>query len=331
MITKSYEIKWQDNLPSNFTKYFGNKNFAVLDIETTGLSKKKNAIILIGLVVVKDNKATLYQYFAEKLYDEKAVVESTVKLLEDLDFIITFNGKSFDLPFIKEKTNKYNIPFADIYNLDIYQILKTFSDLGTMLPDLKQKTVEKFMGFGSSRLDEISGGESVMLYNEYLVTGDKKLEEFILLHNSDDIEQLYKLIPVIKYADFHRAMSNYGFLTDSGAMKVSKIRTVRGNLVISGTVKSSAPYIAFPTDQEPWVVRMNLEPEVFEIEVPFFTKENYKIIDASKFVESDNSIFQLPAFESGYLILEGPERRNYMEINAFTKEICNKLESLASL
>lgn len=331
MIYKTYEVSFQEYLPKSFNDYFGNKDFAVLDIETTGLSKKRNAIILIGLIVVKNKKAVLHQFFAEKLSDEKAVVENTVKILDNLDFVVTFNGKSFDLPFIREKTDKYKIPFAQIYNLDIYNVVKTFSDLGTMLPNLKQKTCEKFMGLEGARLDEISGGESVMLYNEFLVTHDQRLQEFILLHNSDDIEQLYKLISIIKHADFHRAMSNYGFLNSSGSLSVSSVRPKQGHLRIVGTVKDGAPYLAFPTDEMPWTVRLNLDPGQFEILIPFFTKLDCKIIDASKYIEANNSIYELPAFESGYLILQTPEKPNYMEINAFTKEICNKLESLAEL
>lgn len=55
------------------------------------------------------------------------------------------------------------------------------------------------MGLSDSRKDSISGAESVELYLEYKKCQDQslkeKLEKKILLHNHDDLLQLYKLLP----------------------------------------------------------------------------------------------------------------------------------------
>ena len=76
------------------------------------------------------------------------------------------------------------------YNLDLYLVLNGHSPIKKFVPNLKQKTVENYMGLWQSRTDEISGAESVELYNTYEKTGREDLESKILLHNSDDVIQL---------------------------------------------------------------------------------------------------------------------------------------------
>ena len=60
------------------------------------------------------------------------------------------------------------------------------------------------MGLWQSRDDEISGAESVELYNTYEKIQDPALGEKILLHNSDDILQLSRLLPSSARAIFTR-------------------------------------------------------------------------------------------------------------------------------
>lgn len=66
------------------------------------------------------------------------------------------------------------------------------------------------MGLWQSRDDEISGAESVELYNVYEKNHDPALGEKILLHNSDDILQLSRLLPVIGKSDFSQSHGSAG-------------------------------------------------------------------------------------------------------------------------
>lgn len=88
------------------------------------------------------------------------------------------------------------------------------------------------MGLWQSRDDEISGSESVELYNVYEKNHDPALGEKILLHNSDDILQLSRLLPVIGKSDFHKAMAALGF--PAGPLTVRKISIGKDRLTISG-------------------------------------------------------------------------------------------------
>lgn len=113
---------------------------------------------------------------------------------------------------MEARAKKYGIQFnPGIYNLDLFLVVQGHSGLRESLPNLKQKTLEVFMGLADSRDDEISGGDSVALYEKYMQTHAFALEKTILLHNHDDLLQLYKLLPVISKTDFHRAMYKLGF------------------------------------------------------------------------------------------------------------------------
>lgn len=220
-----------------FDTYFKGMNYAIFDIETTGLSPKNCQVILSGFVIPMGNgEFQMVQYFAESLSDEAEVLTATMKILESVDFIITFNGKAFDIPFVEKRVSKLNINSqkspSDIYNLDIYKIVRKFSDIKRFVPNLKQKTLENFLGLYTTRDDQIDGGKSVEQYYEYLVTGDSELERTILLHNSDDVKQLYRLCNILKQVDFHRAMSEFGF--PCFMTTIENIQLSRGWFTLSG-------------------------------------------------------------------------------------------------
>ena len=66
-------------------------NAAFLDIETTGLSPDYNIITLVGIL---DSEGYHAFVFDQNLSDLR-------EALERYDLIVTFNGASFDLPFIE--------------------------------------------------------------------------------------------------------------------------------------------------------------------------------------------------------------------------------------
>ena len=70
----------------------------VLDIETTGLNPAVNHFILGGLYSVPEG--TLHQFFAETRAEEEEALSGYLDILRDLDLVITYNGRHFDLPFV---------------------------------------------------------------------------------------------------------------------------------------------------------------------------------------------------------------------------------------
>ncbi len=79
-------------------------------------------------------------------------------------------------------------------------VMKHYSDLPKLLSSMSQKSLEVFAGLSTGRDDKISGKESVELYSQYQTTGAHDVLSQILLHNSDDIKQLFRLVTIVRYA-----------------------------------------------------------------------------------------------------------------------------------
>ena len=127
--------------------YIGNipdKKIGVLDIETTGFSPQTCNFILGGLLIYKKDGVLVKQYFAESIDEEAAALKAFLDDVAQLDLIITYNGKHFDIKFLQTRMAELGIlrDYQFPFNLDIYLVLNGHSSLRKVLPNLKQKTVE---------------------------------------------------------------------------------------------------------------------------------------------------------------------------------------------
>jgi uncharacterized protein YprB with RNaseH-like and TPR domain len=73
-----------------------------LDIETLGLYD--SPIIIVGIGFFKNNKYHIREFFARDLEEEIAICEHLrTKILPNFKSFITYNGKSFDIPYIANR------------------------------------------------------------------------------------------------------------------------------------------------------------------------------------------------------------------------------------
>jgi Predicted exonuclease len=88
----------------------------------------------------------------------------TYEILDSVDYIVTFNGKHFDVPFIENRGRKYglNWHFAG-YDLDLYLLVNGQPQIKSVLPNLKQKTVEIFMPINAYILRPIAVISTIIL------------------------------------------------------------------------------------------------------------------------------------------------------------------------
>lgn len=297
MITLENTSKYSAKKSESFGRYFGNLSAAFLDIETTGLSPERCKIILTGFAVPEDDCISTYQFLAEDPSEEPLVLKRSLDFMRELDIAVTYNGKSFDIPFIEKRCRKNRIHMGDVlpYNLDIYQVLRHFSPLYGFLPNLRQKTVENFLGLWSSRLDEISGSESVDLYYHYASTGDEKIRDIILLHNRDDVEQLAKLTQILERCDLPRYLYTAGFPCRGNIVKA---RLDRGLLRITGMQKNHPVNLSYFDD---FNTGIRAEYDEYErtlmILIPVINEPNLTVCDLSG----------LPSEEEYLLLRNGDE------------------------
>lgn len=200
-----------------------------LDIETTGFSARNSCIYLIGLAVIEDDRCRCIQLFADTPDDEADVIAAAMEILSGYSVIITYNGESFDIPFIRERARVENsqvnrsennsetksdtkseidsetdskyILSTKLQSIDLYKIMRRINRL-LGLPGIKQKDVEQFLGIG--REDKFTGGELIKVYREYIVEyklgqDTHTLLTELLTHNREDVCAMPAICAVLTY------------------------------------------------------------------------------------------------------------------------------------
>lgn len=165
------------------------------DIETTGLSADISAVTVIGCC---DMNGNITQWFNDDGLSQKQILADFLQFIKSYDTLITFNGKTFDLPFLTAKIKEFKIDDSlDTYeHLDLYQILKPYKNLWG-LKNFRQKNLEEYIGI--ERTDKLSGKKLIKTYQNYLEKGDIKDKEAVLLHNHEDLLGLHDIYSLMSY------------------------------------------------------------------------------------------------------------------------------------
>lgn len=172
------------------------------DIETTGFSRVYNRVYLIGMLYYSSNKKSwiIEQAFISNPNMEKELVSYFNDKISEFDNLISFNGDSFDIPFVKAKLEKYGIShnFNKIASYDIYRRIRAYKYI-LPLENFKLKSLEEFLGI--YREDIYSGKDCIDFYNNYVRTKDIDLKEKLLLHNYEDLYYLKDVLAINSYID----------------------------------------------------------------------------------------------------------------------------------
>ena len=316
-------------------RYFGGMSFCIFDIETLGLNPAFCPVVLAGVMTEDENgDCLLTQYFAETPDDEKELLLVLEEYLNRFDFIVTYNGRHFDVPFIKKRAAACGLTDFSVkpYNLDLYLIVNGHSPFRRMLKSLKQSSIEDYMGLSTGRLDEISGKESVDLYYKYLDCKDLSLKsalmEKILLHNHDDLVQLYRILPVIKQTDMHGAMFSLGFPVKGQDgwpnPTIKKINISPRMLTVSGALPESCcdytPYSCFSSADVPFDFSIARDGS-FDLSLPVMKNRGASFVNIREILGEAPALEMLGGHVNGFLILSQDNKRNSLEINMFAREL----------
>jgi hypothetical protein len=119
-----------------------------------------------------------------QLYGDGITPENVETLVNETKTIVTFNGDSFDLPFIKKKLN---IDLKATHNsLDLFKEKKRLGIKGG-LKDLEKR-------FGIERKTEgINGYHAVKLWESYTRNGNSEALNLLLEYNGEDVVNLISL------------------------------------------------------------------------------------------------------------------------------------------
>ena len=165
-------------------------DFIFMDIETTGLSG--SPLFLVGVMIWENGGFEVRQFLARDYAEEGAVIASFIEACSDTRLLVTFNGKTFDLPFIRARAAVNKLSFdLDLAHLDLLQVGRRV--WGRSLPNCKLQTLERFV-CGRTRVGDIPGSEIPDAYHEYVRTRNARQIVDVLKHNVLDLVTLADLM-----------------------------------------------------------------------------------------------------------------------------------------
>jgi len=167
---------------------------AFVDTETTGLVGGTGTYtFLVGVGVFEGEQFTVHQFFMRDYGEEPAQLCALGELLEGMEAVVSFNGKSFDLPLLETRfLLAHQVPrLTGAPHLDLLpparRVWKYRLD-SCALSSLEAEV----LGVRRSQ-EDVPGWLIPSLYMEYARTGDAREMPRVFYHNAQDILSLVTL------------------------------------------------------------------------------------------------------------------------------------------
>ena len=176
-------------------------NILVFDLETTGLAGGTGTYpFLIGFGLFEKSDFRICQYFLPDFGREINAYLDIKTLSSKSNILLTYNGKSFDYPLIRNRfiLNRIDNPFENYAHLDLLHPSRRL--WRSSLPSCSLENVEKHI-FYFSRWKDIDGSMIPNAYFTYVQTGDLSEIKRIIDHNQQDIISLCRLLFHMHYLE----------------------------------------------------------------------------------------------------------------------------------
>jgi uncharacterized protein YprB with RNaseH-like and TPR domain len=152
---------------------------AYIDIETTGLSAYDDDITVVGICVEKGRTRAFTQ-----LYEGTLTRKALLGALRPAVALYSYNGASFDLPFIREHLR------ADLAELFEHYDLMHHCHRRNLYGGLK--AVERKLRI-QRKVTGVEGYVAVQLWHEYRDNGNERALKKLLKYNEEDVRNLIHL------------------------------------------------------------------------------------------------------------------------------------------
>ncbi|EKQ53551.1 MAG: putative exonuclease [Methanobacterium sp. Maddingley MBC34] len=171
----------------------GTENMLFMDIETLGL--KDVPLILIGVAEGNKDGLTINQYLLRDLKEEKAAIEGFLSHQNSDNVYVTFNGRSFDVPFIKSRMRFHHLKKSiNTQHLDLLHFSRR--QWNDQLPNCRLQTLEEHL-FGVKRCDDVPSSKVPDFYLTYRETGNIGPLVPIIEHNREDVVTLARILSLL--------------------------------------------------------------------------------------------------------------------------------------
>jgi hypothetical protein len=169
---------------------------AFFDIETTGLSGGTGTyVVLAGLGTYEDDQAggppafRMRQYFLADLAHERAMLAMLAADIARFDGLVTYNGRSFDVPFVETRMTMARLPspYGALPHFDLlHPVRRLYKHRmpGCRLADAERRLLRL------ERPDDVPGWLIPQLYFDYLRAGRASPLRGVFRHNAEDVLSL---------------------------------------------------------------------------------------------------------------------------------------------
>jgi hypothetical protein len=164
-----------------------------LDTETTGLAGGTGTFpFLIGLGWFEQGDFVTCQLFARDFSEEKAMLAFLCETAVERRFLVTFNGKAFDVGLLAARfiLNRLKDPLSSMPHLDLLHPSRRL--LSHRLENTRLVTLEEAV-LGVRREDDIPGQEIPQRYFDWLRRRDGRALEDVFRHNRLDVVSMASL------------------------------------------------------------------------------------------------------------------------------------------
>lgn len=185
-------IRWKSAshpLALRLSGHYETEDFAILDIETMGLTNQP--VILIGLALPGKDNIKIHQFLLKDVDQEVAALMEFINKIDTRRALLTFNGKTFDIPYVKRRLSFYGIQKGFNHNhFDLYHFSKRAWK--GKAPNYCLNTLEREI-LGLNRPVDIPSVMVPEFYQTYREKGNPGPLIPILEHNRQDLLSLSDL------------------------------------------------------------------------------------------------------------------------------------------
>jgi uncharacterized protein YprB with RNaseH-like and TPR domain len=170
------------------------RRMAFVDTETTGLAGGTGTYaFLVGVGVFSEDAFAIHQFFMRDYDEEPALLHALGELLDGLEAVVSFNGKSFDLPLLETRfiMSRQMPRLVDAPHLDLLSPARRFWKYRLDSCALSSLETE-ILGVRRTH-DDVPGWLIPSLYTDYVRSGDAREMPRIFYHNAQDILSLVTL------------------------------------------------------------------------------------------------------------------------------------------
>jgi len=187
-------LAWLD--PSTRVADESNTRLAFFDIETTGLSGGAGTLaFLIGIGWFEDDGFQTSQLLLTSHAAERAMLAAAADLLDGASALVTYNGRSFDVPVLETRWafHRIPVPIGELPHLDMLhparRLWKKRAEDETDDRSCTLAAVERLV-LEFTREDDVPGFEIPSRFFRYLRSGDPRPLLPVLEHNRLDLVSL---------------------------------------------------------------------------------------------------------------------------------------------